>query len=190
MKKPVNVAITGAAGQIGYALAFRVASGQMLGADQPINLHLLEITPALRPGVRGQTTRPAPLEIKMSSSIRPREIQTRVRAGESAPLEHGEVGRDPDTPPVSADHRQRRYRQARHAEAVGEHITGSHREAGHRASHALDVLYDHAGEKVPFMAWSHRVSQRTPVASNRRCGNGSGGCSTTRCRPGLRSRAR
>ena len=47
MKTPVNVAITGAAGQIGYALAFRVASGQMLGADQPINLHLLEITPAL-----------------------------------------------------------------------------------------------------------------------------------------------
>jgi len=47
MKSPVNVAITGGAGQIGYALAFRVASGQMLGADQPVNLHLLEITPAL-----------------------------------------------------------------------------------------------------------------------------------------------
>jgi malate dehydrogenase len=47
MKQAVNVAITGAAGQIGYALAFRVASGAMLGADQPINLHLLEITPAL-----------------------------------------------------------------------------------------------------------------------------------------------
>jgi malate dehydrogenase len=47
MKQPVNVAITGAAGQIGYALAFRVASGAMLGPDQPINLHLLEITPAL-----------------------------------------------------------------------------------------------------------------------------------------------
>jgi malate dehydrogenase len=47
MKTPVNVAITGAAGHIGYALAFRVASGQMLGADQPVNLHLLEITPAL-----------------------------------------------------------------------------------------------------------------------------------------------
>jgi len=47
MKKPVTVAITGAAGQIGYALAFRVASGAMLGPDQPINLHLLEITPAL-----------------------------------------------------------------------------------------------------------------------------------------------
>jgi malate dehydrogenase len=47
MKQAVNVAITGAAGQIGYALAFRVASGSMLGADQPINLHLLEITPAL-----------------------------------------------------------------------------------------------------------------------------------------------
>jgi malate dehydrogenase len=47
MKTPVNVAITGAAGQIGYALAFRVASGQMLGPDQPVNLHLLEITPTL-----------------------------------------------------------------------------------------------------------------------------------------------
>ncbi len=47
MKQPINVTITGAAGQIGYALAFRVASGAMLGPDQPINLHLLEITPAL-----------------------------------------------------------------------------------------------------------------------------------------------
>src|SRR5262245_53090598 len=47
MKKPITVAITGAAGQIGYALAFRVASGQMLGSDQPIDLRLLEITPAL-----------------------------------------------------------------------------------------------------------------------------------------------
>jgi malate dehydrogenase len=47
MKQPITVTITGAAGQIGYALAFRVASGAMLGADQPINLNLLEITPAL-----------------------------------------------------------------------------------------------------------------------------------------------
>ena len=47
MKQPLNVAITGAAGQIGYALAFRVASGALLGADQPVNLHLLEITPTL-----------------------------------------------------------------------------------------------------------------------------------------------
>ena len=46
-KKPVNVTITGAAGQIGYALLFRIASGQMLGADQPVTLRLLEITPAL-----------------------------------------------------------------------------------------------------------------------------------------------
>ncbi len=52
MKQAVNVAITGAAGQIGYALAFRVASGGMLGPDQPVNLHLLEITPAL-PGLQG-----------------------------------------------------------------------------------------------------------------------------------------
>lgn len=47
MKKPVTIAITGGAGQIGYALAFRVASGQLLGRDQPVNLHLLEITPTL-----------------------------------------------------------------------------------------------------------------------------------------------
>jgi malate dehydrogenase len=48
MKQPINVAITGAAGQIGYALAFRVAAGEMLGRDQSVNLHLLEITPALQ----------------------------------------------------------------------------------------------------------------------------------------------
>jgi malate dehydrogenase len=47
VKKPVTVTITGAAGNIGYALAFRVASGQMLGEDQPVNLHLLEIPAAL-----------------------------------------------------------------------------------------------------------------------------------------------
>jgi malate dehydrogenase len=47
MKKPARVAITGAAGQIGYQLSFRIASGQMLGADQPIILQLLEIPPAL-----------------------------------------------------------------------------------------------------------------------------------------------
>jgi len=47
MKKPVHVTITGAAGQIGYQLSFRIASGQMLGADQPVILQLLEITPAM-----------------------------------------------------------------------------------------------------------------------------------------------
>jgi malate dehydrogenase len=47
MKDPVRVAVTGAAGQIGYSLLFRIASGQMLGDDQPVILQLLEITPAL-----------------------------------------------------------------------------------------------------------------------------------------------
>ena len=47
MKNPVRVAITGAAGQIGYSLLFRIASGQMLGPDQPVILHLLDITPSL-----------------------------------------------------------------------------------------------------------------------------------------------
>ncbi|MDX1605992.1 MAG: malate dehydrogenase [Candidatus Competibacterales bacterium] len=48
MKQPVRVAITGAAGNIGYAMAFRIAAGDMLGPDQPVILHLLEITPALK----------------------------------------------------------------------------------------------------------------------------------------------
>jgi len=52
MKAPVRVAVTGAAGQIGYALLFRIASGDMLGKDQPVILHLLEITPAL-PSLQG-----------------------------------------------------------------------------------------------------------------------------------------
>jgi len=47
MTKPARVAITGAAGQIGYQLAFRIASGQLLGPDQPVILQLLEIPPAL-----------------------------------------------------------------------------------------------------------------------------------------------
>lgn len=47
MKKPVRVAVTGAAGQISYSLVFRIASGEMLGPDQPVILQLLEITPAL-----------------------------------------------------------------------------------------------------------------------------------------------
>ena len=47
MKKPVNVAITGAAGNIAYSAIFRVASGQMLGNDQPVNLKLIDIEPAM-----------------------------------------------------------------------------------------------------------------------------------------------
>jgi malate dehydrogenase len=43
MKKPVRVAITGAAGQIGYSLLFRIANGEMLGRDQPVQLQLLEL---------------------------------------------------------------------------------------------------------------------------------------------------
>ena len=52
MTSPVRVAVTGAAGQIGYALVFRIASGQMFGPDRPVELRLLEITPAL-PALEG-----------------------------------------------------------------------------------------------------------------------------------------
>jgi malate dehydrogenase len=48
MKTPVRVTVTGAAGQISYSLLFRIASGEMLGKDQPVILQMLEITPALK----------------------------------------------------------------------------------------------------------------------------------------------
>jgi malate dehydrogenase len=47
VNKPVRVTVTGAAGQIGYSLVFRIASGQLLGPDQPVDLRLLEIPPAM-----------------------------------------------------------------------------------------------------------------------------------------------
>ncbi len=52
MKSPLHVAVTGAAGQIGYSLLFRIASGAMFGPDQPVVLHLIEIAPAL-PSLEG-----------------------------------------------------------------------------------------------------------------------------------------
>ncbi len=52
MKSPIRVAVTGAAGQIGYSLLFRIASGAMFGPDQPVILHLIEIEPAL-PALHG-----------------------------------------------------------------------------------------------------------------------------------------
>jgi malate dehydrogenase len=48
MKSPVKVAVTGAAGQIGYSVLFRIASGSMLGPDQPIELRLIEIPVAMK----------------------------------------------------------------------------------------------------------------------------------------------
>jgi malate dehydrogenase len=52
MNQPIRVAVTGAAGQIGYSLLFRIASGSMLGPNQPVILHLIEIEPAL-PALQG-----------------------------------------------------------------------------------------------------------------------------------------
>ena len=45
MKDPIKVAVTGAAGQIGYSLLFRIAAGDVFGPDQPVELHLIEIAP-------------------------------------------------------------------------------------------------------------------------------------------------
>jgi len=48
MNKPITVAVTGAAGQIGYALLFRIASGAMFGPEQPVKLHMIEIEPGMK----------------------------------------------------------------------------------------------------------------------------------------------
>ena len=67
-KSPVRVAVTGAAGQIGYALLFRIASGEMLGKDQPVILQLLEIPDEL-------------LEVKDLAEIAREKVpQTEVRS--------------------------------------------------------------------------------------------------------------
>ncbi|MEM9481554.1 MAG: malate dehydrogenase [Verrucomicrobiota bacterium] len=49
MNEPIKVAVTGAAGQIGYSLLFRIASGEMFGAEQPVSLSLIEIEPGMKP---------------------------------------------------------------------------------------------------------------------------------------------
>ena len=49
MKQPIRIAVTGAAGQIGYSLLPRIASGAVFGPDQPVILHLIEIEPVRRP---------------------------------------------------------------------------------------------------------------------------------------------
>src|SRR4249920_2960843 len=49
MKNPIKIAVTGAAGQIGYSLLPRISSGDLFGSDQPLELHLIEIPPALKP---------------------------------------------------------------------------------------------------------------------------------------------
>ena len=48
MKSPLRVTVTGAAGNIGYALLFRIANGDLFGPDQPVILQMLEITPAMK----------------------------------------------------------------------------------------------------------------------------------------------
>ena len=49
-KPPIHITVTGAAGQIGYSLLFRIASGELLGHDQPVVLRLLEIEPGMSNG--------------------------------------------------------------------------------------------------------------------------------------------
>ncbi len=70
MKQPVQVAVTGAAGQIGYALLFGIAAGRLLGPDQPVILQLLEIPPAM-PQLRGVCMELADCAFPLLADIRP-----------------------------------------------------------------------------------------------------------------------
>jgi malate dehydrogenase len=70
MKSPLRVAVTGAAGQIGYSLLFRIASGSMFGADQPVILHLVEVEPAL-PALGGVVMELQDCAFPLLAGIRP-----------------------------------------------------------------------------------------------------------------------
>src|ERR1700747_1432147 len=70
MKTPINVAVTGAAGHIGYALLFRIASGQMFGPDQPLRLHLIEI-PAVLGSLEGVVMELADCAFPLLESVIP-----------------------------------------------------------------------------------------------------------------------
>ena len=93
MNDPVRVAVTGAAGQIGYSLLFRIASGEMLGKDQPVILQLLEITPALpalgrrRDGARRLRV-PAARGCRADRRRQPRVRRRQLRAARRLPAAH------------------------------------------------------------------------------------------------------
>ena len=75
-KTPLRVAVTGAAGQIGYSLLFRIASGAMFGPDQPVILHLIEIEPAL-PALGGVVMELDDCAFPLLKGVVPRRISTK-----------------------------------------------------------------------------------------------------------------
>ena len=70
MTEPIRIAVTGAGGQIGYALLFRIASGSLFGPDRPVSLRLLEITPAL-PSLNGTLMELEDCAFPMLADVRP-----------------------------------------------------------------------------------------------------------------------
>ena len=107
MSKPVRVTVTGAAGQIGYSLVFRIASGQLLGPDQPVDLRLLEIPPAMGalegvamefvdcafPLLSGSTCTTTPTTRSTVSTSRCSSARVRARRAWSAPSCSSENGK-------------------------------------------------------------------------------------------------
>ena len=119
---PVHVTVTGAAGQIGYQLLFRVASGQLLGPDQPVVLHLLEIEPAMKAleGVVMELDDCAFPLLPTSRRLGPRRPPSTARLGAL-----GRLG------PAQGRHGARRppQRQRRHLQAPGPGHRGERRVA-------------------------------------------------------------
>src|SRR5204862_7944814 len=100
MKTPIKVAVTGAAGHIGYALLFRIASGQMFGPDQPVRLNLIEI-PAVLGALEGVVMELDDCAFPLLESVIPtpdvaagvREVNWALLVG-SVPRKGGEVRKD------------------------------------------------------------------------------------------------
>src|SRR5438132_10484647 len=92
MKSPVKIAVTGAAGQIGYSLLFRIASGSMLGPDQPVELHLIEIPQALT-ALEGVVMELQDCAFPLVSSVVPTADLTEGFAGVNLALLVGSVPR-------------------------------------------------------------------------------------------------
>jgi malate dehydrogenase len=92
VKDPVRVAVTGAAGQIGYSLLFRIASGAMLGPEQPVVLQLLEITPALD-ALRGVCMELDDCAFPLLAGIEPTDDAHQAFAGANYALLVGSVPR-------------------------------------------------------------------------------------------------
>ena len=144
-RTPVTVTVTGAAGQIGYALLFRVASGQLLGPDVPVRLRLLEITPALK-AAEGTAMELDDCAFPLLARHRhhrrrPRRVRRRQRraAGRRPAAHRGHGARRPargERRHLQAAGRGDQRRRRRRRAGAGRRQPGQHQRPHHRGARA------------------------------------------------------